>query len=258
MRIKIQQFLFGKSHSWSIVGQNIGRELIHLGNNVEFISTDGFKDKYCPDDLRPFIRDQPTGSYDCQVSYTAPHNWPKYLAHGNKNKFGIWNYEYNNKKGAKSNLLQGFGKYAKATTLVLPSSNFSKEIFLNMGVDEEKMRVVPHGINLEDFRDPNPWPLKTKKSKKILLNVAQPHRRKALHLALESFGKAFTKKDDVVLVAKVFKQNKANNNFDIDFDDLYKTFERRFKDHAEVEFIYEYIPNIADIYFACDVNFSAT
>lgn len=270
MRVKIQQFLFGKNHSWSLVGQNIGRALLKLGHDVDFISTDGFVDQYCPDDIRPHVKliDVPQneivktvpklGKYDCQISYTAPHNWPAYLVSGIKNRFGIWNYEYNNKKNANKALLQGFAKYYRATDFVLPSSEFTKEVFLSMGIPEEKMRVVPHGINLDDYVNVSPYELRTKKSKKILLNIAQPHRRKALHLALETFGKAFTKDEDVVLVAKVFKQNKGQHLFDVDFNNIYKSFEKKFPKHAEVEFIYDFIPNIANLYQACDVNFSAT
>jgi len=260
MRIKIQQFLFGQNHSWSLVGQNLGRALIKLGHNVEFVSTDGFEQRFVPDDLMPFVRKAPSGQYDCQVSYTAPHNWPNFLSHGTKNRFGIWNYEYNNKRSDDKylSLLKGFAKFYRSTDLVLPSSNFSREVFISMGIPDEKMAVVPHGINLLDFEGTETFKLATRKSRKILLNIAQPHRRKALHLALKAFGKAFTKDDDVCLVAKVFKHNKKDHPFDIDFPALFKTFETKFPRHAEVEFIYSYIPNIADIYRACDINFSAT
>lgn len=261
MRIKIQQFLFGKSHSWSIVGQNLGREFLKQGHIVEFVSTDGLNSQYIPDDLKPFIKENPTGTYDCQVSYTAPHNWPKYLSHGTKNRFAIWNYEYNNKKnenGTSQTLLPGFAKFYQACDLVLPSSNFTKDVFKSMCIPEEKMVVVPHGINLNDFTSNNKTILQTKKTKKILLNIAQPHKRKALHLALESFGKAFTKNDDVCLIAKVLKSNHKNQQFDVNFNDLYKTFEQKFPNHANVEIVYNYVPNIADLYKACDINFSAT
>ena len=256
MRIKIQQFLFGKNHSWSVVGQNIGRAFIKLGHEVDFVSTDGFQEKYCPEDIRPFVKEKPVGTYDCQVSYTAPHNWGPYLSAGIKNKFGIWNYEYNGKR-----LLQGFAKHEKHTTKVLPSSNFTKEVFVNMGIPEDRQVVVPHGINLEDFKSTNKAELKTKKSKKILLNIAQPHRRKALPLALESFGKAFKKDDDVCLIAKVFTANKSaakNQSFDVDFHKILKTFKSKFKNHAEIEVMTTYVPNIADLYNACEINFSAT
>jgi glycosyltransferase involved in cell wall biosynthesis len=261
MRIKIQQFLFGQgAHSWALVGKNIGRALIHLGHEVDFVSTDGFEDKFCPNDLKPFVKKDPVGEYDCQISYTAPHNWPNYLSYGKKNRFAIWNYEYNNKKVDQgyTALLQGFGKYYKNTDMVLPSSNFTKEVFKSMMIPEDKMVVIPHGIDLEQFSTTKKFPLKTKKSKKILLNIAQPHRRKAIPLALEAFGKAFTKDDDVCLVAKVFKQNNKGQAFDVDFTGMYKTFETKYPKHAEVEFVHNYIDNIAEIYNSCDVNFSAT
>jgi glycosyltransferase involved in cell wall biosynthesis len=256
MRIKIQQFLFGKSHSWAIVSQNLGRSLIKLGHNVEFISTDGFDERFIPSDLKPFVRETPSGIYDCQISYTAPHNWPSYLANGQKNRFGIWNYEYNNRSNEP--LLQGFGKFHKSTDFVLPSSNFSKEVFLSMGIPSDRMRVIPHGINLADFETENKFKLNTNKKKKILLNIAQPHRRKAIPLALKAFGMAFLKDDDVCLVAKVLKQNKKDHPFDVDFPAMYKTFEGKFPNHAQIELVYSYIPNIAEIYKSCDINFSAT
>ena len=108
MRIKIQQFLFGKLHSWSFVGQNIGRSLLKMGHDVDFVSTDGIKQEFTPKDLSKHIKDSPSGVYDCQISYTAPHNWPNYLSNGSKNRFAIWNYEYNNKPGSVEPLLQGF------------------------------------------------------------------------------------------------------------------------------------------------------
>ena len=266
MRIKIQQFLFGKSHSWSVVGQNLGRELLRQGHNVEFISTDGVDPKYIPDDLRSHLKEAPTGSYDMQLSYTAPHNWPAFMSHGTKNRFCIWNYEYNSKTidNSTRSLLQGYGKFYKSCDLVLPSSNFTKEVFKNMLIPEDKMVVVPHGINLSDFESSDKISLRTKKKTKILLNVAQPHRRKALPLAFESFGKAFTKNDDICFVAKVMKDNngsshqKEKNSFDVDFTSIVKTFESKFPNHAEVEYMYGYVKNISDIYKACDINFSAT
>jgi glycosyltransferase involved in cell wall biosynthesis len=258
MKIKIQQFLFNQNHSWSHVGKSIGRALLNLGHDVDFLSTDGVDDKYVPQDLKDHIITDVKRMYDCQISYTAPHNWPLYLRFGNKNRFAIWNYEYNSKQLVKTPLLEGFGKYFRDTDKVLPSSNFTKEVFSNMGIPNEKMVVVPHGINLEDYKTDKKWPLKTKKGTKILLNIAQPHLRKAIDLALESFGKAFTKNDDVCLIAKIFTKNKSQHQFDVDFNKLYKTFEIKFPNHADVEFVYDYVPNIAELYKSCDINFSAT
>ena len=134
-----------------------------LGHSIELISTDGFERKFCPDDLLPHVRKEPTGVYDCQISYTAPHNWPEFLKHGDRNRLAIWNYEYDGTK-----LLQGFAKFHHAADVVLPSSNFTKRVFTNMGIPEENMVVVPHGINLEDFESKKTTTLRTKKRHKIL------------------------------------------------------------------------------------------
>jgi len=253
MRIKIQQFLFAKAHSWAVVGQNLGRAFLKLGHDVEFISTDGFQEQYCPEDLRPFRKEAPSGKYDLQLSYTAPHNWGAYTRFGGYGKaMAIWNFEYNGKS-----ILPGFSKNHKNVDVVLPSSNFTKEVFVNMGIPAERMVVVPHGINLQDMEG-SAVELKTKATKKILLNIAQPHKRKAIPLALESFGKAFSKNDDVCLVIKVILANKADQQFDIDFMSVFKTFKNRFPNCAEIEIVNRFIPNLSDIYRSCDINFTAT
>lgn len=254
MRIKIQGFFY-QAHSWSIVNQNIGRALIKLGHDIDFVPTDAHLGNYCPEDLRPFVKEAPEGEYDCQISYTAPHNWPEYLKYGKPGSptFGIWAFEYPGK-----GILPGFARYHHACTKVLPPSNFTKEVFIDMGIPENKMVVVPHGINLEDYKSKEKIQLRTKKKRKILINLAQPHLRKNIPAALKIFGKAFNKNDDVCLVAKVLIQNKKNQQFDVDFYKLYKTFEQKFPKHAEVEIITKFVPNIVEMYNACDINFSAT
>src|SRR5690606_36077105 len=125
-------------------------------------------------------------------------------------------------------------------------------------VPDSHLVVVPHGINLEDFNNKNKYSLNTNKSKKILLNMAQPHKRKAIPLALEAFGRAFNKNDDVCLVAKVFTANKGNTVFDVDFYNILKTYKAKYKDSAEILPVTNFIPDIAELYNACDINFSAT
>lgn len=257
MKVKIQQFLFGKLYSWAIVGQNIGRALLKLGHDVHFISTDGLNEKYIPEDLRPHIKQSLDKNYDIQISYTAPHNFSQYLKNGNKNRFAIYNYEYSG-----SNILSGFGKYHNFADKILPSSNFSKQVFLDMKMPEEKLKVIPHGINLEDFKNKNKYQLKTDKKIKILLNIASPHKRKAIPRALEVYGRAFNKNDDVCLVIKVHVNNvkevKKVNSFDVDFYSIYKSFQKKYPNHAEIKVITDYIPNIVELYNACDIQFSTT
>ena len=76
MKVKIQQFLFGKNHSWSFVGKNIGKALLDAGHLVDFVSTDGFENKFSDGLSNSSI----IGSnYDLQFSYTAPKNFQHYL-----------------------------------------------------------------------------------------------------------------------------------------------------------------------------------
>lgn len=255
MKVKIQGFARA-NHSWSLCHWNIARSLKKFGHRVHLVPTDWEANDHIPIDLKSNVRNKPEGIYNCQISYTAMINFRSYLSSGDKNRFGIWNYEYLNKR--KGSGLQGFAKHVKFCDYFLPSSNFSKEVFESIGVPPEKMVVVPHGIHIEEFNSAKPYPLKTNKKHKILLNIAQPHKRKAIHLALESFGKAFNKNDDVCLVAKVSVNNKTKHNFNVDFYSLLKDFKKKYPNHAEIELVTHFIINIGDIYKACDINFSAT
>lgn len=248
MKVCFEQFL-GTNHSWALVGQNLARALLRKNHEVHLRSTNGYE--HFPSDLLPYVKETLDKSYDMQVSYTAMINFPNYLSHGNKNRFGIWNYE-------TPILPTGFAKYYQATDKFLPSSQFSKEIFASNQIPEDRMVVVPHGIDLEQFSCKEKFPLKTKKKYKILANIAQPHIRKNIPGLLNAFGKAFTKKDDVCLVAKVVIKNKQDKQFDISFMDVFDEFKRSYPNHAEVEIVNKFIPNIAELYNACDIVFSMT
>lgn len=251
-----------KNHSWSIVGQNISRELIRLGHKVDLFSTNGTT--YFPEDLKPnlkgFVEENVNvneqtrskilngkldNSYDMQLSYTALKNFQNYFRLGDKNRFGIWNYE-------TTILPKAFAKFAQGVDMVLPSSEFSKKIFTDNGMSADKQVVIPHGIHLDRFRTLGKYPLKTKKKYKILANIAQPHLRKNVPGLLTSYGKAFTKEDDVCLVLKVSKKSPQLGN-DIPFNDIYNNFRNSYKSHGEVEIIDEFLVDIEPLYNACDV-----
>jgi glycosyltransferase involved in cell wall biosynthesis len=251
-----------KNHSWSIVAQNISRQLIKAGHQVDLFSTNGLQ--HFPPDLKPYLKgylDEGTAVtpanfseliagkllpvYDMQMSYTALRNFPHYFTRGNKNRFGIWNYE-------TTVLPTAFAKYGDAVDLVLPSSNFSKKIFTDNGMAADKQVVVPHGIHLDRFQNLGKHPLRTKKKYKVLCNIAQPHLRKNIPGLLKTWGKAFTSADDVCLVLKISRKS-PNPMFDVNFNDIYKDFQKKFKKHAEIEIIDTFIPDIEPLYNACDV-----
>jgi O-antigen biosynthesis alpha-1,2-mannosyltransferase len=262
--MKICWFGFlGHNHSWSIVAQNISRELIKQGHQVDLFSTNGVQyfpsdllsnlkgylaeeeQISSPDDFAIKVSSRLEANYDMQLSYTALRNFDHYFVRGNKNRFGIWNYE-------TTILPTAFAKFCRGVDKVLPSSNFSKKIFTDNGMPEDKQVVIPHGIHLDRFQNLGKYPLKTKKKYKILCNIAQAHLRKNIPGLLTTWGKAFTKEDDVCLVLKISKKS-PNPKFDVNFNEIFNAFKARFKNHAEVEIIDTFITDIETLYNAADV-----
>lgn len=258
MKICWQGFL-ATNHSWAIVGQNICRSLLKKGHEVHLFSTNGLQ--YFPEDLKQNLigyADEkthqtygrvPDNDYDCQLSYTAMRNFAPYLSHGAKNRFAIWNYE-------TTVLPFGFAKNYRFVDKMLPSSEFSKKIFKDAGIPEDAMTVIPHGINLESF-NVEPFKLKTKKSFKILANIAQPHIRKNIPGLLDAYGKAFTKKDDVCLILKIVNKP-PTQSFDVSFDAIFTSFKDKFKNHADVEILQNFMVDIEPLYKACDAVITMT
>lgn len=246
------------NHSWSQVAQNISRSLIQLGHQVDIFSTNGIE--HFPEDLKnnligygdekkPLISGKiPDNNYDLAISYTAMMNFPKYLQHSQNNRFGIWCYEF-------SSLPEGFAKFHNYCDKLLAPSNFAKQIFVNSGIPADKVPVIPHGINLKEIDSTTIYKLKTNKKTKILINLGQIHKRKNIAGIFEIFGRAFNKNDNVCLVAKITNKP-ITQKFELSFNNLYSDFKRKFPNHAEVEIIDKFIPNIYSLYKACDITFS--
>lgn len=245
MQVKIQQMLFNNTVlSWQEVGQQLGRNLLKLGHEVSFFSTDGIKDQFVPSDLKPFVRKQePKERFDLAVSYTMLKNFPRFLANADK-KIGIYNID-------SMHLSPIFIKYHQYCDYFCPSSNFSAEIFKKNGVPENKTHVIPHGIDLQVFENKEKYPLKTKKSFKFFWNLATPHLRKNIKDTLKIWCKAFEKTDDVCLVIRVNKEAQKNPAY-VDFPELLKFIKEQYQNSAEIEVIYNYVPNMVTLYNACD------
>jgi len=264
--MKICWFGFmGKNHSWSVVAQNISRELIRLGHHVDLFSTNGISNfpedlksnlkgfseenqKYTPEEYRDNVSNKLEKNYDMQLSYTAMINFQHYFVRGTSNRFGIWNYE-------TTVLPKSFAKASFSIDKVIPSSQFSKKIFMDNGIPESRQVVIPHGIHLDRFNSLGKYPLKTNKKYKILANIAQPHLRKNIPGLLEAYGRAFTKADDVCLVLKISKKS-PNAQMDIPFGQIFENWKSKYKNHGEVEIIDHFIIDIEPLYNACDIVYT--
>lgn len=260
MKILIKQFL-GQSHSWSIVGWGISRALKKLNHKIELFATDGIK--HIPNDLKENIigyteldqpkvfGNNPDKDYDMQISYTSMKNFPAYLQYGDKNRFGIWTSEWD----GKNILPSGFAKHYQACDLILAPSNFSKQIFINSKIPEEKIKVISHGVDSELFSNESKIKLPTNKKFKILSNIAQNHIRKNIPGLLQAYGTAFNKNDDVCLILKA-KPKKPTMVFDVSLDDCLKDFKKNFPDHAEIKIFNSFVEDISELYRSVDATFT--
>ena len=261
MKILIRQFL-GKNHSWAVCGWGIARALKKAGHTVHLFSTDGIK--HLPDDLKEnivgFIEENkpdnvfgrsPDASYDAQFSYTCMKNFSHFLSSGNKNRFGIWCYEW-----AGHNVLpDGFAKSYKDCDFLCAPSNFAKRVFLESKIPEQSIKVIPHGIDSDQYSQNSTLKLPTNKSFKILVNVAQNHLRKNIPGLLEAYGKAFSNKDDVALILK--GSNKpVNLQFEISLKDCLDNFYKKYPRHAEVKLFTDFIPDVSILYRSVDATFT--
>lgn len=249
MKVSFHQFL-GKNHSWSLVGHSLAREFAKRGHALQLCSTNGYE--HYPKDLIKYKVEQKDLDHnqDMQLSYTSMKNFPHYLSHGEKNRFGIWSFEFDNYFPA------GFAKCAKAADKILVPSRHTEKVFVDGGVPSDRIIVVPHGIDEEFYSGESiyPLPAKFKDKVKILVNIAQPHKRKGIPGLLEMYGKAFTQKDNVVLIFKVVSK-KPEQSFEENVAQLLSEFKKKYPNAADIFHISHYIEDISSLYRACDIYF---
>lgn len=262
MKVLLKQFL-GKNHSWSVCGWGITDGLLKNNHSVDLFSTDGIKNipshiksnviGYTEENQPNIIGKSPDKSYDCQISYTCMKNFEPYLSHGSKNRIGIWCYEW----AGKNVLPKGFAKHYKHCDVLAAPTTFAKQVFVDSGVPENHVKVVPHGINSDQFKGNSIIDLKTKKKFKILANIAQNHLRKNIPGLLDAYGKAFNKNDDVCLILKG-KHKEVTQLFEISLNDCLKDFYQKYPNHAEVKIFTEFIEDISQLYRSVDAVYTLT
>lgn len=260
MKVSFKQFL-GKCHSWAYVAHPIAQCMIEQGHEVHLFSTDGIEHlpDYLKNNLIGYMEEnssnvsgrQPDADYDMQFSYTSMINFQHHLKYGNKNKVGIWCYEW----AGKNVLPKGFAKCVNYVDHLCPPSNFAKQVFLDSKVSENKIKVIPHGINVEQYQQISTIKLPTNKSFKILANIAQNHLRKNIPGLLTAYGKAFNKSDDVCLIIKA-KHKKPKFPFDVSLEQCLQDFYKQFPNHGEVKILSEFLPDISALYRSIDVVFT--
>lgn len=212
---------------------------------ADYIMENGEQIKVTSQNKLPEVADK-NFPYDLEIAYTIFYQFPRRFFPQSLARAGIWNFE-------SSMLPPGWHLYHRAIDYILPSSQYSYDIFAKNGIPEDKMLVVPHGVDVNMF-NPGipPFELRTEKKVKFLHN-AIPHHRKLHERVLEAYLSAFSGDDDVCLVMKTkFKQPDKDKPFEVDVESVLERAFKGRKNPPEVEIINTYIPDIGSLYTACD------
>lgn len=240
--------MLGTTHSWAVTMRSLLKGLYDLNHNIYAKSINGY-DFFEEHNL---YNSKNIENPDIDISYTLPRNFKfRFKKHSNL-KLAIYNYE-------TSIMPKIWSKEIDHIDYALPSSQFSKEVFINSGWPEEKCIVIPHGINKSDFNDKRRIKLGTEKSFKFL-NVSIPHYRKNIGLLLDAYYSAFTDKDDVCLILKT-SLAKPKNYFEIDLKkEILKVQKIHYgrKNLPQVEIIQKKYDSIIPLYNTCDCLVSAS
>lgn len=247
-------------HSWAVVATAILNQLKGKGYKFSAISTNGattvhsdlksslILPQQVKTGLAPRFVLQPIPT-DVSLSYTIPPNLRKIPA---KHRIQIYNFETNI---MPPNWSQQMNQHAH---LILPSSTFSKEIFLENGVKESLMEVLPHGFHPEIY-NPNIQAATIKgvpDDKFKFLTVAISHWRKGYDLLLRAYVEEFKGDDSVVLIMKVGTDPLESKKVpcQVDVQKLIAELKTKYKyKWPEIRMISTRLDNLAKLYNAADV-----
>lgn len=131
-------------------------------------------------------------------------------------------------------------------------TSWVKKCFIDSGVAESKVHVVPPRIDTERFHpEGQRYPLKTRKAFRFLF-VGGTIPRKGVDILLWEFGQRFTKRDDVCLVVKPFGAGGVYQGSNID-----RALRMAAADPVmpEIEVVQEEMSGdeMAQLYRSCDV-----
>jgi glycosyltransferase involved in cell wall biosynthesis len=237
--------MLGPNHSWSNVSSSLLLEFQKQGIELICQSTND------PKGINPALKVVQLNTpviAETSFSYTIPPNIVDIKA---KNKVVIQNHD--------NNLLPKGWVYLLNThaALILPSSQFAYDILKENGVFENKMAIVPHGYNPQEFypeipaadlKDPSV------EGKFKFLCVAAPHWRKGHDILLKAFIEEFKDDEDVVLIIKSsMNSHEVKSKFHIDFDKLVKECQQKYKfKWPQIRFMTQRFEQLGSLYKAAD------
>lgn len=252
----VRSYSWGAANlSWSVVIEELLYAMENLGHEVVFVSTNGYKGMKYWDQKKSLNQDliqrqllREGKSFDIDLTYTVPQNFPQRFKQNSKCKMAIYAYE-------SSIMPDHWTQFYHLVDYMLPPSKYVAEMMERNGCPKEKIKVVPHGVDLDVFHpDVPPAKISTEKSFKFLC-VAEPHYRKQLDRLIDVYCKTFTAADDVTLVlkTKIFNVGDEIRGFEMDLRPHLLAAKRKWgANMPEIKILSKRIPDIASLYTACD------
>lgn len=248
MKIRLSG-LMGRQHSWSHTTRNFAQKFYEMGHNIFLHPTDG--SEYLSKDIAKYVGSIEE-SPDFDLTYTLPVNFKNRFLKNSKIKASIFNYE-------SSILPKVWSDHDKYLDLIFPSSNYCKEIFVNAGWDEKKIRVIPLGVDFNYFNSAEKEC--GFEDRFNFLNISIPHYRKHIDVMIEAYYRAFEGNENVRLMLKTSLAVPSKRNaFECFVPKIIQDIQQklRLSSYPCLTLITENYKNIGSLYKASDCLVSTT
>ena len=233
------------NNSLAIVNKNIASELENYDINLRIIpyEIDVLNEENLDSNIKKIIHNPLFRSPDIYIR----HHWPPNFDTPASDKFVVmqpWEFGNIPEEWVK--------KINEGIMEVWVYSNYNKECYVKSGVPENKIHVIPLGIDPAIYNPQvQPMELNTMKTFKFLF-VGGTIDRKGIDVLLDAYCEIFTNDDDVSLVIKDFGVNSFYKK-----QNMAKNIKTIIKDNTKPEILYlnkeDYTAHeMAGIYTSCD------
>jgi len=181
---------------------------------------------------------------DIILTFEHPKNYI-YLPENKKN-IGFLVYEFTR---LPELWVENINKYL---SLVFVPSFFNYKVFIDSGVEKEKIRILRYGINPEFY-----YPSKNKNQKLTFLCVGSPQKREGIDILLETFDMTFKENEDIKLILKLSYLPENPKIFEIrDFKGILSDYKNKMGNKLEI--IDEQLTEnqMGELYRKSDIYFS--
>lgn len=234
--------MFGATHSWSHCVRSLMYEFFKMDHDCYITSTDGYT--FAKKEMSGcFERD--TDAADIDLCYTLPKNFKQWFSRTSKLKVALFNWE-------STVMPQEWASYISNADIICPSSTAVRDVFISSGWQENKLMILPLGVDWAHFGGSDSIDIPGLKSFRFL-NISIPHHRKNIDLLLDAYYTAFNSSDDVSLILKS-SFDKPKNKFECDLSEIIRSAQTKHSGKVlpKVHVVIDRLPDMAPIYKAAN------